>query len=180
MTLGSCLLAQQLYDPIRMRWTVSAAAFLAAVLASAALAADGPSLRGHGVQLTAPEGWQRIDAIDEVAFTDPRTLLVVGTKGVRAIETDCQVSSYRVPADGAVVVVIGWRRASTGVTLLPLASMRLRRDTFECFDGRGAVAQVIRNGHDFQLNVMVGDRADADLVAEALDVARSFAVAPRS
>ena len=42
---------------------------------------------------------------------DPQTLLVIGTDGVRAVETDCLVSSYRVPSDGAVVVVIGWRDA---------------------------------------------------------------------
>jgi hypothetical protein len=163
-----------------MKWMASAAALVAGLLASAALAAEGTSLRAQGVQLTAPDGWQRVEPAVEGATSDPRTLLVVGTKGVRAIETECQVSSYRVPADGAVVVVIGWKRPSTGVTLLPLSSMRLRRDTFECFEGRGAVAQVIRNGRDYQLNVMVGDRADADLVAEALAVARSFALAPRA
>ena len=163
-----------------MKWTVSAAALLAAVLASAAPAADGTSLRAHGVQLAAPDGWQRVEPVEEVAGADPRTLLVVGTKGARAIETDCQVSSYRVPADGAVVVVIGWKRPSAGVTLLPLSSMRLRRDTFECFEGRGAVGQVIRNGRDYQINVMVGDRAEPDVVATALAVARSFALAPRA
>jgi hypothetical protein len=163
-----------------MKWMASAAALVAGLLASAALAAEGTSLRAQGVQLTAPDGWQRVEPAVEGATSDPRTLLVVGTKGVRAIETECQVSSYRVPADGAVVVVIGWKRPSTGVTLLPLSSMRLRRDTFECFEERGAVAQVIRNGRDYQLNVMVGDRADADLVAEALAVARSFALAPRA
>jgi hypothetical protein len=163
-----------------MKWTASAAALLVAVLASAALAAEGTSLRAHGVQLTAPDGWQRVEPVEEAAGADPRTLLVVATKGARAIETDCQVSSYRVPVDGAVVVVIGWRPPSRGVTYLPLSSMRLRRDTFECFEGRGAVAQVIRNGRDYQLNVMVGDRAESDVVAEALAVARSFALAPRA
>lgn len=162
-----------------MKFALSAAVFLAAVFASAAFAAEGTGLRAHGVQLTAPDGWQRVDPVEEATGADPRTLLVVATKGARAIETDCQVSSYRVPADGAVVVVIGWRPPSRGVTFLPLSAMRLRRDTFECFEGRGAVAQVIRNGRDYQLNVMVGDRADADRVAEALAVARSFALAPR-
>ena len=162
-----------------MKWTVSAAALLAAVLASAAAAAEGTGLRAHGVQLAAPDGWSRVEPADEAVGADPRTLLVVGTRGARAIESDCQVSSYRVPADGAVVVVIGWRPPSRGVTFLPLSSMRLRPRTFECFEGRGAVAQVIRNGRDYQLNVMVGDRADADRVAEALAVARSFALAPR-
>ena len=62
---------------------------------------------------------------------------------------------------------------------LPLAGMKLRRSIFECFAGRGAVAQVTRGGRDFQVNVMVGDKADAGTVADALDVARSFALVQR-
>jgi hypothetical protein len=162
------------------RWSLVAAASTCLLLATAATAAEGPqTLRAQSVQLTAPSGWLRIDPA-ESSTTDPRTLLVVGTKGARAIETDCQVSSYRVPPDGAIVVVIGWKPPSSGVTLLPLSSMRLRRETFECFDGRGAVGQLIRGGRDYQVNVMVGDRAEADVVSDALDVARSFALVPRS
>jgi hypothetical protein len=161
-------------------WASLAAALTCLVLTTAATAAEGTqTLRAHGVQLTAPSGWVRIDAA-ESATTDPRTLLVVGTKGARAIETDCHVSSYRVPTDGAIVVVIGWKPPSNGVTLLPLSSMRLRRETFECFDGRGAVGQLIRGGRDFQVNVMVGDRAEAEVVSHALAVAHSFALVPRS
>ena len=64
--------------------------------------------RGGGVQLALPASWSKlVPARDQV--DEPRTLLVIGTDGSRAIESDCQVSSYRVPADGAVVVVIGWR-----------------------------------------------------------------------
>jgi len=164
-----------------MRWRAAAVVSLAgAVLAPLAAATDGAHvLRGAGgAQVTAPAGWSRVDAA-VLDVTEPRTLLVIGTKGVRAIETACQVSSYRVPPDGAVVVVIGWKRPSAGVVWLPLSTMRLRRDTFECFDGRGAVAQIVRGGRDYQLNVMVGDRADTQVAAEALAVARSFAVASR-
>ena len=55
-------------------------------------------------------------------------------------------------------------------------ALKLRRNTFECFSGRGAAAQTTRGGRDFQINVMVGDKADADATADALAVARSFAV----
>jgi hypothetical protein len=171
---------QRSYHPLRMFFRAAfAVALMGALLASAALAAESHVLRSNGVQVTVPEDWTRVEPADDGAVDDPRTLLVVGTKGVRAIETTCQVSSYRVPADGAVVVVIGWKRPSTGVTLLPLAAIRLKRDTFECFDDRGAVGQVTRNGRDYQVNVMVGDRADAKVVHDALAVARSFAVASR-
>jgi hypothetical protein len=111
---------------------------------------------------------------------DPRTLLVIGTDGSKAIDSDCQVSSYRVPADGAVVVVIGWRASVGSGSFLPLSGLKLRRGTFECFAGRGAVARVTRRDRDFQVNVLVGDKADATTVADALEAARSFAVAPRA
>ena len=110
--------------------------------------------------------------------TDPRTLLVIGTDGVKAITSDCQVSSYRVPADGAAVVVIGWRD-SVGASYLPLSAMKLRRGTFECFAGRGAVGRITRRDRDFQVNVLVGDRASDATVATALDAARSLGVSSR-
>lgn len=164
-----------------MKWRAAVAVVMTgASLVGAAHSAEGDhAVRAHGVQLTSPEGWSRVEPPLEPASADPRTLLVVGTKGVRAIDTACQVSSYRVPADGAVVVVLGWRPPSAGVTLLPVSSMKLRRETFECFDGRGAVGQLARGGRDFQVNVMVGDRADTDVVAAALAVARSFTLAQR-
>jgi hypothetical protein len=90
------------------------------------------------------------------------------------------VSSYRVPANGAVVVVIGWRDAVGTSGFLPLAALKLRRGTFEYFAGHGAVAQVTRRNRDFQVNVMVGDRASAETVEDALAAARSFAFVPRS
>jgi hypothetical protein len=101
-------------------------------------------------------------------------VLVIGTDGVRAIDTDCQVSSYHVPADGAVVVVIGWHDPIGASQFLPLSGLKLRRGTFQCFPDRGAVAQVTRRGLDYQVNVMVGDRASAETIDAALDAARSI------
>jgi hypothetical protein len=149
------------------------AAVFAALVAVPAFAATAEVIRNGGVSLDVPAGWSKVDRAPS-AITDPRTLLVVGTKGARATDSDCQVATYRVPVDGAVVVVIGWRESIGGASALTLSGLRLRRSTFECFAGRGAVAQVTRGGRDFQVNVMVGDKADAGTVADALDVARSF------
>lgn len=153
------------------------AALAAALFAVPALADTTSTIRGGGVQVLAPDGWSDVVPAASSGSADPRTLLVVGTRGARAIETRCQVASYRVPSDGAVVVVIGWRDSVDDKPALQLS--KLRRPTFECFAGRGAVGQVTRRGRDFQVNVMVGDSADADTIAAALAVARSFQLVPR-
>jgi hypothetical protein len=99
---------------------------------------------------------------------------------VKGIDSDCQVSSYRVPSDGAVIVVIGWRDSVGGTGLLPLSAMKLRRGTFDCFAGRGAVGRLTRRDRDFQVNVMVGDRASAATIDAAFDAVKSFGLAPRA
>jgi len=151
----------------------------AALAVSAVNAALGETVRGGGVLLSVPNGWSRVLPVRDDRDADPRTLLVVGTEGVRLIETDCQVSSYRVPPDGAAVVVIGWRESVGGTSLFPLTALKLRRGTFDCFAGRGAVARVTRRDRDFQISVMVGERADAATIADAFEAARSFALPPR-
>lgn len=142
-------------------------------------AAERPIVAG-AVGVRATDDWVRVSPAAAGSETDPRTVLVVGTRGVAARASHCQVSSYRIPADGAAVVVLGWRGAAPDS--LPrdrsqLQAMRLKRPMFECFDGRGAVAQIVVKGRAYQVNVMVGDRATRDTVAEALAVARSFAAA---
>ena len=156
----------------------SAALAALAVGAGAELSAE--VARGGGVELTLPVGWAKVTPVREAAGADPQTLLVIGTEAVRAAETDCQVSSYRVPATGAVVVVIGWRDTVGQAGFLPLSALKLRRGTFECFAGRGAVAQLARRNRDFQVNVMVGDRAEPETIADALEAARSFALVHRA
>jgi hypothetical protein len=168
----------------RRPWTaliaLAAAGVVALAVAGAGVAAErSDTVRGGGVELLLPDGWTRIQPAAQTAVDDPRTVLVVGTDGVRSLESDCLVSSYRVPADGAVVVVIGWREPNGVSAFLSLAGMKLRRGTFECFDDRGAVAQVTRRGLDYQVNVMVGDRASAETIEAALDAARSIIAAPR-
>lgn len=154
-------------------------AALAVVGTGAAARGDTDTVRGGGVEVSLPDGWSRIAVGPQSAGDDPRTVLVIGTEGVLAIETECLVSSYRVPLDGAVVVVIGWREPTGTSAFLPLSTMKLRRGLFACFPDRGAVAQVTRRGLDYQVNVMVGDRASAETIEAALDAARSIAATPR-
>ena len=158
---------------------VAAAALAVFALVGGAAAAAESTVRGGGVELVLPDGWARVQPVPQTSTDDPRTAIVIGTDGVRAIDTDCQVSSYRVPSDGAVVVVIGWRDATGASSYLPLSGMKLRRGTFECFADRGAVAQVTRHGLDYQVNVMVGDRASAATIDDALAAARSITPAQR-
>jgi hypothetical protein len=137
----------------------------------------------HAVRFVVPLGWQRIEAASAGPVTDPRTLLVVGTAGVRPRASRCEIASYRIPAAGAVVVVVGWRSAATaGGGALKPGRAPLKRlvafiDRALCASLRGAVAQVLLGGKPYQVNVMVGDRASRRRVAEALEVARSFDLA---
>ena len=157
-----------------------AATAVAAFAVSGVSAETGDLARGGGMQVTLPSGWAKVAPAHESRVDEPRTLLVIGTDGVRAVESDCQVASYRVPSDGAVVVVVGWRDSVGGTGFLPLSAMKLRRGTFECFAGRGAVGRLTRRDRDFQVNVMVGDRASAETIADALEAARSLGVVPRA
>jgi hypothetical protein len=159
---------------------VVATAAVAALAATGVGAATGDFARAGGVQVVLPDGWSRVAPARADRIDDPRTLLVIGTDGVKPVESDCLVAAYRVPAEGAVVVVIGWRDSVGGSSLLPLSAMKLRRGTFECFAGRGAVARVTRRDRDFQVNVMVGDRASSTAIEDALDAARSLSLAPRA
>lgn len=144
----------------------------------AAWAGDGAVIGVSGVAVRAPEGWTRARAApSEGSETDPRTVLVVGTPGVEPRRSQCQVSAYRIPVDGAAVVVIAWRgKASDAIPRDRdvLDALRLRRPYFTCWTGRGAAAQISLHGRAYQVNVLVGDRAGPRVAAEALRVARSF------
>jgi hypothetical protein len=132
----------------------------------------------RGVQITVPRGWNAVRPASDAPVIDPRTLLVVGTAGVHAQASQCQIGGkYHVPAKGAVVIVVGWLSSSNGghpgrAALDHLT--RLRKSVFECYSGRGAAAEVRLDGRDYQVNVMVGDHASPQRVAQALAVARSF------
>lgn len=160
---------------------VALACLLGLGCASLALAATrGRIIASNGVRFIVPAGWQRVHAANPGSVVDPRTLLVVGTAGVRPRASRCQIAAYRVPGAGALVVVVGWRSvAAAGGTpkpgRAPLARLvAVRAHSAECFAGRAAAADVNLGGELFQVNVMVGARASKLRVAEALTVARSF------
>jgi hypothetical protein len=152
-------------------------------LSSVASAETGTTIRANGAQLTVPGGWHRVASAGDGPVTDPRTLLVVGTVGARPKPTQCQIAAYRVPHRGAVVVVVGWRTATSGGGHMrpgrwPLEKLAsVRRPSFECFAGRGAAASLALSGKAYQVNVMVGDSASARDIAHALAVGRSFRLA---
>ena len=145
------------------------------------------SISSHGVRLVVPRSWRRIEPASGGSVTDPQTLLVVGTAGVRplaSLASNCEIAKYRLPPAGAVVVVVGWKSVATAGGApwkpgrAPLKNLRaVHRPSFECFSGRGAVADVLLAGKPYQVNVMVGERASKPRVAEALAVARSFDLA---
>jgi hypothetical protein len=148
-----------------------------------ASAASTKTIRSNGVELTVPAGWRPVPSAGDGPVTDPRTLLVVGTAGVRPRTTQCQIAEYRVPAHGAVIVVVGWKTATSGGGRTkpgrwPLAKLTsVRRPSFECFPRRGAAASLVLGGKAYQVNVMVGNETSARDTAEALTVARSFRLA---
>ena len=161
-------------------------AFAAFSCTAIAAAATPPQrvVSAHGVRLTIPFAWQHLPSADDGPVTDPRTLLVVGTAGVRARITQCQIAAYYVPPKAAVVVVVGWHSLKeSGAEHYPpgraplLQLVAVRRPSFECYRGRGAAADVVIRGTAYQVNVMVGDRASRSEVAAALAVGRSFDLA---
>lgn len=163
-------------------WRMGSRSALLAIVATlavcgAASASEGGRIETAGVSLRVPAGWERTFVPTEPPGANPHTVLVVGTVGVGHRRSPCLVSAYRVPADGAAVVVTGWRGRATAA--IPrdrsvLGSLKLRRPYFACWGGWGASALVALRDRAFQVNVLVGDRAAPGVVAAALRVARSF------
>jgi hypothetical protein len=159
-----------------------AATIVVVATASTTTAAARPHLvTAHGIRLTVPTGWTRVQPAPAGPVVDPVTLLVVGTRHVVPKMTLCQIAAYRIPAGGAVVVIVGWkslrnsgaRNASPGRQ--PLSKLvHVRRPSFECFNGRGAVADLVLDRTAYQVNVLVGDRATPRVINQALAIGRSF------
>ncbi|MBA3735611.1 MAG: hypothetical protein H0W90_10520 [Actinobacteria bacterium] len=151
---------------------------------SVASGSGGQTVRAHGVALTVPAGWRRVASAGDGPVIDPRTLLVVGTAGVAPKSSQCQIAAYRVPAHGAVVVIVGWKSATSGGGRMkpgrwPLKTLTsVKRPSFECFAGPGRAASLVLGGKAYQVNVMVGGSTPAQQIAEALAVGRSFRLAP--
>jgi hypothetical protein len=160
---------------------------LVAGIALASLAGGCSSERrisSHGVRLVVPRIWHRIEPASGGSTTDPQTLLVVGTDGVRPLASKCGIAAYRLPPSGAVIVVVGWKSVESAgggpwePGRAPLKNLlAVHRPSFDCFSGRGTAATVLLAGKPYQVNVMVGDGASKRRVAEALAVARSFDLA---
>ena len=169
--------------PRNLEVRLSASVVLALAFSSVAVAGGDQAIRAHGVALTVPAAWHRVASAGDGPGADPRTLLVVGTTGVIPKPTQCQIAAYRVPADGAVVVIVGWKTATSGGGRMkpgrwPLKKLTsVKRPSFECFAGRGAAASLALGGRAYQVSVMVGNLASARHIAEALAVARSFRLA---
>jgi hypothetical protein len=161
-------------------------AVVAAALAFTSVASGdgGQVVRAHGVEATVPAGWERVASAGDGPVIDPRTLLVLGTVGVRAKPSQCQIAAYRIPPTGAVVVIVGWSSvAAAGGTPKPGRAplqklVAVRAHTAECFAGRAAASDVHLGGRLYQVNVMVGDSASSKRIAEALAVSRSFRLVP--
>jgi hypothetical protein len=145
----------------------------------------GPSTHrvgAHGVSLALPPDFHVVKPASPGAVSDPQTLIVVGTHGVHAIRSRCQIASYHVPSQGAVIVIIRWQSSldaggSGGPGIAALRKLRrVEQPSFECYSGRGAAVQFRAGGHPYQVNVMVGDHATAARIAQALAVARSLHV----
>lgn len=154
---------------------------VALALAGAAVASSRSKvISAHGVRLAVPVGWGRVTSAGDGPVTDPKTALVVGTSGVHPRSSQCQIAAYAIPASGAVVVIVAWKTATSGGGHLKPGRAQLKtlrsvhRPSFECFNGRGAAAQVALGGKAYQVNVMVGDRATTHVISQALAVARSF------
>jgi hypothetical protein len=165
-----------------MRLVASVAVLLA--FTSVASGSGGQVVRAHDVEMTVRPGWSRVTAARDAPVIDPRTLLVVGTAGVRAKPSQCQIAAYRVPPTGAVVVIVGWKSAAAGRGTpkpgrAPLKKLvALRAHSAECFAGRAAAVDVHLGGRLYQVNVMVGNSASSKISADALAVGRSFRLVP--
>ena len=100
-----------------MRALMMLVIFAVAVGGCGGVAAEAPSgapgstvVSSGGVRVVVPSTWHLVESAPDRPVIDPRTLLVVGTDGVQAKPSQCQIAAYRVPAHGAVVVVVGWAR----------------------------------------------------------------------
>jgi hypothetical protein len=158
---------------------IASFALLLATASLAHLSSGGRIVSSHGVRVAVPREWREVQAAGDGPVIDPRTLLVVGTAGARPRPSQCQIAAYHVPAEGAVVVIVGWGTTVPGRGPGRAALKRLntvRSPSFECFAGRGAATQVALGGKLYQVNVMVGDRASPRVVGEALAVGRSFSL----
>jgi hypothetical protein len=159
-----------------VRWLVLVVSLC---LVSTAAAGAPRTIAANGVKVVVPAGWHRVKPAPS-AITDPVTVLVVGTQGVRSRLVPCEITAYRIPAAGAAVVVVRWRTETSGGgrpprSRRPLFHVVLNPLGFECWPNhRGGAVELSLGGHAYQVNVLVGDLASPATVRQALAVVRSF------
>jgi hypothetical protein len=147
---------------------------LVILVSALACGCESRHVSADGIRVSAPAGWNRIDPASDAPVVNPRTVLVIGTRGTRRARSSCQIAAYRVPTDGAVVVIVRWVGSDVeGRRRSELAHLSLTRRSMECFDGRAGAAVVELGTQRYQVNVMIGDHASGERVREALRVARS-------
>ena len=149
-------------------------------MVSSAFAAAGPTtIAGNGVKISVPAGWHRVEPAP-TAITDPVTVLVVGTHGLRPRLVPCEVSAYRIPRAGAAIVVVRWRTETSGGgrpprSRRPLFHVVLDALGFECRPNhRGGAVELSLGRHAYQVNVLIGDGASQRTVDQALGIVRTF------
>jgi hypothetical protein len=91
------------------------------------------------------------------------------------------MAAYYGPADGAVVVIVRWKTATSGRQIKPgrqplKAMTSVGRRSFEC-SPEGAASSLVLGGKAYQVNLMVGNHAANERIAQALAAARSFHLA---
>src|SRR5690242_16708050 len=158
-------------------WLLGAAGVVA-VLAALALAAHTRStttsakpparhpkpsiVSSSGVSLRLPAGWASVIPATGDPVSDPKAVLVAGTRGVRTKSTHCLlVGDYRIPANGAAVIILRWSSSHAGGG--PVSAGRdalakltaVKQPMFECYSGPGAAVQLHAAGADYEVAVLV-------------------------
>ena len=156
---------------LRTGSALTAAALAVSALCGVAAAADGDTARGGGIELGAAGRLVEVQPSARRRPTPAATWPAIGTDGVHAIDTDWQITSYHHPADArADRRRDRVARPDRREPVLPLSGLKLRRGTFHapgtavpCGPGDATRCR------DYQVNVMVGDRASAETIDAALD-----------
>jgi hypothetical protein len=126
-----------------------------------------------GVTLVLPEGWQAL-VRDDGNIVDPVTRIAIASGPLRDPVPDCetQITRYAPRRDGVSVVVLEWSEPSNGElplrpTIFDQQALPLRRGEIVCFQGDGGAVQFETRNRTFGAYLLVGEQADAELVAEA-------------
>lgn len=139
-----------------------------------------------GITVALPPGWRAVAPHQPAQITDPLSQLVIASgPGVTVAPTGCQVASYDVPDEVAVVVLLEWRELHQdgripGGPAARVGFPLLAPPAVVCFDGRGGTTQFRDAGRTFGVYLMLGDAATPATEAAARAAIASITAAPRS